>query len=679
MGTEPVPVHYLRPNETEWTPPCVIYLDTETRTVPRSMPEVLTLRLWCARLIDRRPTRARKQVTINGNGQNAAELVEHIDRCFIGRQTIWLFAHNLSFDLTTTRLPMALTATGWDITDAAVGGAAPWMRFAKGARRLALLDSGSWLPMKLDLVAKHLGMVKPDLPAETDSAQAWLDRCWADVDILAAAMGQILDWWDAEGLGRFNVTGASCGWNAFRHTPTGQRIVIDPAPAAVAADRAANYGGRRGVWRVGDVRVGELLELDITAAYPSTAARLPLPVQRVSPFVSMPVDDWKVTSDRWGVIAEVELETDVPRWPVRWGGAVWYPTGRFRTTLAGPEIAEAARSGALRHIGPGYLHKLGGAMMPWARWCLATQAGQNPAAPPAAELVAKHWGRAVIGKWASRSFIRTELGPSPIDGWHYEETWDNASQTRSGFVDIAGRRWYVTASAQPDNAYPGIQAWVESAVRVRLSRVIELLGPTIVVQCDTDGLIIIKDELIKWARALPKNGRTPRNDDKLIALALQTLNSGIEPLTIRVKASHSQARILGPQHVELPTGRRFSGLPKHATRTGENTYRALMWPKLQWQMTHNPGEGYMRPEVESVIAGPYAAGWVLSTGRVVPVLMRIDADGSNQVVPWDFMPRDTGDSALASIQHRLLDELNQTVRATFPLIEQGHPAHRYAV
>lgn len=657
MHTRAVPPHYLRRNDTVWTPPAVIILDAETRTIREVGREVLTLRLWSARFIDRKPKSAAKPVRFDGHGNTAAELVDWINSMMIGHKTVWLFAHNLSFDLTATRLPLVLVDAGWQVNDAAIAGGSPWVRMSKGTKVLTMVDSGSWFPMPLKDVGERLGIVKPPLPGEDDSHQAWLTRCRADVAILAAAVTQLLDWWDKHELGKFNLTGPASGWNAFRHVFTVQRVMVDPDPEQVKQDRAAVHGGRRGVWKVGHLSGATLLELDIVAAYPGVAAHLPLPMRRSVPFDTLEISDRRLTSDRWGVLAEVELETEVPRWPVRWHKAVWYPTGRFRTHLAGPEIAEAARLGCLRAIGPGWVHQLGHVLLPWAQWVLSVQDDTAGEHPPAARIVAKHWGRTVIGKFSARGFEKEEMGCSPVLGWGFEEGWDRGTGARGGFVDLGGRRWWITSTSASDNAYPAVLAWVESHVRLRLSRVIEALGDNAVIQCDTDGLIIAEDGLARWAAARACVDPRYMPTGNLVERGIDMLNQLIKPLTLRVKRSYNQARVLGPQHVEILGERRFSGLPKDARRIGIDKYAAHAWPKLQWQLTSGDPRGYVRPLMTPTISGPFANGWVLASGRVVPVQTVVTREGATEVLPWSYMPRAIRRRTLAPTQHAALRSL----------------------
>jgi hypothetical protein len=660
MPRREVGPHYIRRNDSDWTPPVVIYLDTETKTIPGILSDVLTMRLWCARLVDRRPRNASIPDVVNANGSTATELVAWIEKQFAGRKTIWLFAHNLSFDLATTRLPLVLADAGWEVNDAAIGGRAPWVRMGKGSRVLTIVDSGSWLPVKLETVGAMVGIAKPDLPDEDDSKHAWLARCRADVDILAAAMGQLLDWWDREQLGHFNITGPACGWNAFRHVWTVQRIMVNPDPSGVQADRLAVHGGRRGVWKVGQVQLGPLLEIDIRGAYPGVAAHLPLPVRRVRAFDSLGLDDPLLVSDRWGIAAEVELDTDTPRWPVRWRGATWYPVGRFKAHLAGPEIAEAARLGCLRSIGPGHVHQLGPVLMSWAKWVLAVQDNPEGRHPAVAGVLAKHWGRTVIGRFSTRGYDKIEMGGSPVAGWGYEEGWDHATGTRGGYVDMAGKRWWVSGSTTSDNAYPAVLAWVESHVRLRLSRVCAALPVSALVQCDTDGLIVTEAGLIALGKSLVGPHTELLTDTECIGLAIQYLNTLTHPLELRVKRSFESARVLGPQHVEAGGERRFSGLPRTARNLGADRYEAKLWPKLQWQLAHGDTRGYVRPVTNTTVKGPFANGWVTSTGRVLPVRFYLSESGESLPMPYDWDPLRDSRPELSPDQHRALNTLINT-------------------
>lgn len=634
--------------------------DTETRPIPDTEPEILALRLWCATVIDRRPKYPAQTVTFQASGNSATGIAEQIDGWSKSRPTLWVYAHNLGFDLTTTRLTTQLHRRGWEVTDFAVSGPAPWFRLRKGSRHLTLTDSWSWLPAALETIGETIGLRKPDLPSEADAESVWLNRCKADTNILALAICSLMDWWDENELGRWSITGASCGWNAYRHIPTPRRVLVDPAEDGVKFDRLAVKGGRREAFRIGTFRNGPFAELDFVAAHPTIAAMRPLPCGRGRKFGSLPTNTALLENDRRGVIARALVATETPRWPYRAHGSTWWPTGRFWTVLAGPELAEARRLGCLEQIGEGYVHTLGCSMMPWAKWILAVQSGTDATAPPIARLAAKSWGRSVIGKWAARTHRTIKLGAAPVAEWGLERGWNHDAGTRGAMVDLDGQRWWTTADQEPDNAYPAVLAWVESEVRVRLGRMLEALGDRALLQCDTDGCLIDLRAALRHVE-LPA-WRTMGHDPKpaTIGALIALLAPLVAPLTVRVKALHRQVTVIGPQHVEWEDGHRLAGIRRDAVKVAPDTWQARSWPRLGWQIEHGSADGYARPQLTSRLVGPYTTRWQLANGELYPPQARLYSDAHSQLVPWSQMdPRPSPDLPAAD-QYGYLAKLLDT-------------------
>jgi len=626
-----VPVHYLRANHTEWSPPVLVGIDTETRRVGDSAQ---ALRCWVASVVARPNGRTDWQSRVDADGTTAKGLASTLDSWSRSRQTMWVYAHNLSFDLAVTRLPVELHAIGWEVTDFALDGRSPWMRLAKGRSRITLADSWSWLPTSLGIIGGQVRIEKPILPDDADDAQTWLTRCRSDVDILMAAMGQLMDWWATTGRGRWTVTGAASGWNAYRHTESPFRVVIDPNPEGVAHERRAIYGGKRWVGQVGSLTPGQYAEADFSRAYTTIAAHLPLPHRRMRAFTSMSIDDERICSERWGIIAEVTLDADRPQWPKRASGRVWYPVGRFRTTLAGPEIAYARERGSLVAIHAGYTYQLTPHMAPWAEWCLQVADEASVDTPSVVRMAAKQWGRSVIGKWAQRGYQRVQLGPAPTDGWGYESAWMADSHSRASIVDIGGWRHMCYPDGDGENTFPAVLAFVESHVRVRLNRVIDAIGQSAFVQADTDGLLCSVAGLIRRARLNDTRDAIQSDRGDFLGLVMDKISTITGPLTLRIKRTYSRVEVIGPQHIRLDGMRRFSGIPASGEELSDGTIGAWTWPKLSQQMSERDNPGYVRRFQRYRVPRSLAAGWVTEDGTVRPVEWAIDASGREYPVQW---------------------------------------------
>lgn len=649
--------HYLPHNKITWTPPAVIFLRVATKEVPGAEIETLQMASWVAQLILRRDIKPAHPDRRLGTGATPAELATWVGDVTRGRETVWLFTHNAALDLVTSRLPLELHRAGWSVNDASLSGSAPWLRLGKGSRRLAIVDSFSWLPHTAPDLADRLGLpplghVSGETATERNERSAR-----HDLATVGDAMLNLLDWWDKHGLGKWAVSGSSSGFHAMRHIENPHKLVIDPDPARTAGDRAAIYGGRRGAWVVGTRSLGPFLELDFANAYPGVAAGLPLPTRRGAAFSSMALDNWRLTSDRWGIIANVVLRTDRARWPVRFPGGTFCPTGEFATTLCGPEIRDALQLGALLRVDSGITHQLGPYLQPWGKWVIDQVRNADGDTPIEAQIAAKSWSRSTIGKFAARGYERIDLGASPELGWHYEEGWDHGTQTRFGTVHLAGEQWQSVVSGDAEQAYPGIFAWVESYTRSRLSAVIDAIGEGAILQCDTDGLIV-SERLLGMVAArghlVAPAGYSGAMRTRWVLDQLAPLTA---PLNLRIKKTHRQVRVLGPQHVNTPGDRKYAGLPKLAVEGKPDVFTFKQWPGLPYQLSSGATAGYVRPEATVRINGPYAPGWVLTDGRVIAPECRIDDRGSNRLLGWAAMTLKPDGARLAAEQHPVLAAL----------------------
>ena len=627
-----MPAHYLRPNHTSWTPPSVFSFDTETKTKLDGTSEVMTMRVWCARFTDRRAPKRITPIDDIQDGMFGDELSIWLHRLCKQRRTIWGYAHNLGFDICTSDLIDNMIRLGWAVTEFAVNSSAPFVRLRHKDSSLTLSDSWSWFGTSLDKVADELGMRKPPLPRPGDDLEAWQHRCRQDTEILHKAMLTLMDWWETNDLGRWNITGSASGWNAMRHIPSPQRILIRPDDGECDHDRMAIYGGRRQVWQSGNRQYGSYTEMDLEKAYTTVCRSLPLPTGRQARFASLPLDHKWLDCKRWGVIASVRIRTDIAAVPIRVFNSVWYPVGEFSTVLAGPDIKECRDTGKLISVGAGWLHQMGYALRPWATWCLDSLRDDNTAVPGVAKLVHRQWARSAIGKWAQRGFEVIPIGPAPNTGWDYEEAWHHGKGVPAGIVDFAGSRYQVAAVNQSDNAYPAILAFVESYVRVALGRCIASTGDKHMLACDTDGYIC----------------------DAVGADNADIANQAIAPLRVRPKRHFRRVKIIGPQHLELDDTRRRSGIAGSAEMGPDGKLYAHTWPKYAWQLANGRKGAYVRPQQTYRLAATYAPGWVLSDGSVVPIEMALGPDGANTVLPFTSTRYARSGLALGPHQNRHL-------------------------
>lgn len=590
----------------------VVSFDTETKVQTSDGAEVLTLRCWDATTRIRRSGGPVGDTLIGASGEDAAGLVDVVEASATITGEAWCFAHNAGFDLTVTSLPMILAARGWEPVFVNLGDETCVFSLKRDSARLTITDSWSWLRCSLRTAAGDVGMRKARLPDGDDRLAAWHHRCRHDVKILDRLMSELLDWWDAQQLGRFAVTGAGCGWRSMRHHIGEQEVLVGPDGNRTAFERQAIYSGRKEVWQVGRVRNRTVEDWDLMSAHLTVIANELMPVRPVDHRRLDPPPDALAAPYGLGAVCKVQVTTRRPCAPVRLAGDVWWPVGTFRTVLTTVELAEVVKDADRVEVLAEQWYLLTDALQPWGRWCAGLQSEPDDRVPRVVKRVAKGWGRAVPGRFALRTSRLIRTTPAEALGWALEtghdldtgrvlETLTYGGKARTYLKDLDGR-----------DVSPVVLAFVEGHVRAAMAKIIRDRPPQSMLQCNTDG----------WWEV--REGRDPEAAGASVPA----------PFVAVRKAVTRDVTIVGPNHTDSKDDRRLSGVPANASLDPDGAYRWQDWPGLRWQLQFSrPGE-YVRPRREMVLHDHYCRRWVLTSGETVPVSALVTPDHQTQLVPW---------------------------------------------
>lgn len=645
---------YLRRNDKVWSPPCIITFDTETRRHERGTGEDQSLRLWCARLDDRRSSSRMPIQSLKGQGHTGAELCALIASWVKRRENTWLYAHNLGYDLTTSQLIEHMAADGWTVNHCSTVPEYIFLTLARGRHRITLSDLHHLIPKRLADIGAMLGNDKGRMPEDNAPDSAWFTYCAQDVDIAAEALLLLMGHWDDYALGNWKLSGAACGFGAMRHSLPAKSITLIDDPEASTLERAAIYGGRRYCWRHGEQPPGRYSELDFTAAHATTAANYPMPAKRGPKFARLDPNHPAIDGKFAIVIAECEIETSVPRFPCRAEGRVWYPVGRFKTTLASPDIAWARDTGCLISIGAGQFHYTSKVMQAFFGRVLDIGAPGNTAYHPLVSALWKQWGRSVIGKFAQRGYKVTPTRMLTDRAWYYERATDYETGAEYWLVHYAGRIHKAIPEGDGAQAYPAVLALIESYERVALGKAAEQLGPHVAIQCDTDGI---------WADvgALERGAATGLGFDLLdiqrearVETAMGCIAQAALPYIVREKHSVQRIAVFGPQNYDAGPYTKQSGRPARLREVAPGIWAGDIFPAVAYQMAHGEAGIFKTEQVTWTRPANVVPGWVRADGSVRPVAAEIAPDGAVCLLPWTHTSWSSDGVPLASVQHTAL-------------------------
>ncbi len=618
----------LRKNHRVSTPHRLFCYDTETK----SEGGTEMLRLWKAVLVLRHGRQDKRDRETFYGGKTVTELVNVIEEESRKSDTLWVFSHNANFDLAVTQLPLILCDRGWQITKNALFSGSPWAFLSKGTHKIRLLDSFSYFPTTVKQLGRMVAVEKKPLPGAGDSDASWEARCANDALIIARALTEAMDWWDANQLGNWSVTGPSTGWNAMLHMPRPAQTVIQQDNKARKWERGSVSGGRREAFRMGRLSEGLYVNLDFVSAHATICAAKHLPRKRIRKFRHLPLNASELRLPDYDIIADCLIQESNKEYAVKTEYGVLYPAGNFRTRICGPEIREGIKNGTVKSIEEGYLYKTGPTMQTWGEWILNLLKKGTEDVPNVVHAMAKGWSRSVPGKWAGRtSRVISDL-PCSVSGWHVEDGFLHPNNTPCTTITMGGHQIILIQDQEADDSFPAVLSFIQSWCRLELFHVLEYFQPY-VVQCNTDGCVVDIKSYINSHYPESKSENWSENHYR------EKCNEIIEnnkwrwaPLTLRPKKYFHFVTILGAQHTILGADKKLAGIPKSAKYLGDSKFEFEAWPSLKSQVRKEGNKGYI---IEKRLADLKHVGinrWRTDGEETIPVTMTLNEMEENEIV-----------------------------------------------
>jgi hypothetical protein len=357
----------MRFNHSSAIPRYIIAVDTETLPIPddfsgKRFSHHLRLGVAiCVRIKDGKATC--KQVHRFRTKESFWQIVASYAKA---NYTTWIVAHNALFDMVVAGMPeqfeQGKIVVEWPRSKRNKSGdddskatnkpficieSPPTVIAAKvGATqgRIVIVDTLNWFQCPLSDLGESCGLPKYEMPAFSADSETWFRYCERDTEIVLTTFLNLVKWVKDNEMGMFRYTGPSQAIAAYRHRWLKHEILVHDNFPVKAIERSAYFGGRFECFRLGPI-AETVHQLDVNALFPSVMVGNAFPncldrYELRSEFVGR-LDDFSHNRS----VAECELCTSNPVYPVRTDKGVIYPVGTFKTTLCGPELELAIQNG----------------------------------------------------------------------------------------------------------------------------------------------------------------------------------------------------------------------------------------------------------------------------------------------------------------------------------------------
>lgn len=551
-----VPDHWITANEGSSVPNRFIVLDTEARTI--DTPTGQQQRWRCA---------VATYIHFTGKGNIKKRTEEYTDVrdlwAAVGDHTrkrarTVLYAHNLPYDLRISQALLHLPQRGWTLENIRLDSRGSWSRWTQEKATLLLCDSASIFPCTIGTLGLLLGMRKLDIPDQDDD-EGWLRRCRHDVGILTAALIQYLTWLKTGAAGNWQMTGSSQSWSHWRHNFYTDKVLIHHDKEATEAERRALHTGRAEAWRWGRDPSAPVYEYDWQNAYPRVARDIAVPARYLGFSTRVSAHSLPKLWQRYAILADVTVRTEHAIVPTRTQDGILWPVGTFDTTLWDPELRLLIDSGADVRVHRAWMYAKSPALKEWAEWTLNGIHTDQVRELRWLPIVLKHWSRALIGRFAMRYQTWEHVATLPDERIAIGTYVDAQTGEVNDTMQLGQELYLLGEFQEAPNACPQITGYIMSEARAKLWRVVQHIGAEHVYYMDTDSLLV----------------------DARGHSILGANNGGSDTSGLRLKGKHRGWEIYGPRAAIIGDTMHFSGMPRGAERTSDNTFLGEVWTGLE--------------------------------------------------------------------------------------------------
>ena len=415
------------------------------------------------------------------------------------RQTVWMFAHNIGFDLTLVNL--------WDLLDNEIFElSAPrrnrqsgddngrpgrvssglfvtespptiiGLQHSKGGR-VVCCDTLNWWRSSLADIGKWSGVEKMPFPGLGAEQEELFQYCENDVKICEAAVCKLISWVEQHDLGMFRYTAPGQAYSAFRHRFMSHKIWPHDNDRLKQLERSGYFGGQYLLFKMGLIR-GPVYQFDVNGLYASCMKDncFPVDLERFRRGVKMYDREPSINLAR--AVATVQVDTDqlIPR--RRQSGQVEYATGEFVTTLYGPELVRLHQLGHIKRWGAYALYKVQPIFTEYIEFFWQLRQRYLEEGDKISGEMCKMFLNSLYGKWAQRSSRWKHFPDVTLEClWGMHTRRDYSDNSLAIYRAISGEAFRKMPPAEKKDNFPAISGFICSFAREHMRKLREIAGP----------------------------------------------------------------------------------------------------------------------------------------------------------------------------------------------------------
>lgn len=523
-------------------------------------------------------------------------LANFIDQCASLEKPLYIFAHNIFFDLQCIEFFRRFTKKGYALGFYYDKGMTYILSIRKKRNNIWLLSTTNYFDTRLENVGKFVGLPKLDIDFEESTESELSIYCRRDVEIIKKAMEFYYKFIIKHDLGKFSLTRASQAFSSYCYRFMYRKIYIHSDETVQKLERDAYMGGRVECFRLGEIKGSDFVLLDYNSMFPYVMKIMDVPVKlinyRIEPDLRLVNDILKT----FCVVAEVDVKTDVPIYALRNDGKTIFPVGDFRCFLCTEGLKEALLRGHVKKVIRLAVYQKDKIFSEYVDFFYGLKRKYKQEKNDIMVKMTKIFLNSLYGKFAQKCPVQIIEQDYTFEGFYRMETYDLVSHEFEVEYKMFNTKVIERGWVEGDRSFVAISAHITEAARLLLWQLIERVGIDRVLYCDTDSIILHTHNLSRI---------TDLMDDS---------NLGY----LRIDETFKSLTILGLKSYITDTKRVLKGIPKRAVEIEPYLFEYRCFLSQLEHMKKSIEEGVWSYMATRLVQEYYDKGVVNTEGKISP-------------------------------------------------------------
>ena len=586
---------YLKPLKTAIMPYNMIFFDCETWVVDKDTHQELPMRYGYGIYHNiNKKVETKKRLTFEF--KNARQFMSHIKMFLNKKFVLYVFAHNVGFDIRVLGLPRFFEKLGFESEPPIINEKMFLWKVKTPKGTIQFIDTANIGVRSVKQIGEILDYPKGEIDFNTKNERLLRKYCIRDVEIIEKYTLNHLKFLYDNKLGGFRSTLASQALAIFRYKFMSNPPYIHNHLDTIELERDAYHGGRTECFHIGKPPGDKFYYLDINSMYPYVMMNDKLPVRLVGYYENVDINWLNHRKDRFYHIIRCEVDTDEPIYAIKREGKLVFPTGKFEVVLHDCEILHALDRGHIKYIYNLAQYEFGPVFKDYIEFFYPLKKQYSIENNKPYRDIVKLFLNALYGKFGQLQVVRTVDEESPYAEIFRETGYCEPDDYFFSRIGWYGQVFLEYKKGETPHSNCAIAGAITAYARLLLWSYIRKAGRANCFYCDTDSLFVNHRGFSNLVDTI--------DDNELGALAIEDESEHLH--------------IYAPKDYEFGKKVKIKGINDKSKYIGENRWEVLQFEGFISWLNKGAKTTPITWNIEKSRQSEYNKGIVNKNGTVVP-------------------------------------------------------------